>query len=182
VTTPILLTAAIFPARCKLSSCNRTDLFLIPGFKHICLQPGLPLRALAYGNSRFCILENIQNRSMSTICKLSVTSQTSFRVYGQIANITILPLTRTVGVISLSRFLQDLILLAIEFKSNLTGYRLRLNFVPGLQKHVPYPPCTVTAFWPRWRGVPGPCPDAASGNAYSLNRRAVSGNIRPGFY
>jgi len=90
---------------CKLSSCNRINLFLIPGFKHICLLTGLPRRTLAYGNSRFCILENIQNRSMSTICKLSVTSQTSFRVYGQISNITIQPLTRTVGVINLSQFL-----------------------------------------------------------------------------
>ena len=35
-------------------------------------------------------------------------------------------------------------------------------------KSAPYPPCTVTAFWPRWRGVPGLCPDAASGNAYEI--------------
>jgi len=27
-----------------------------------------------------------------------------------------------------------------------------------------YPPCPVTAFWPRVLGIPGPCPDAASGN------------------
>jgi hypothetical protein len=61
----------------------------------------------------------------------------------------------------------------------MTGYRLRLYFVPGLQKHVPYPPCTVTAYRSRWCGVTGPSPDAASGNAYSLNRRAVRHNMEP---
>jgi len=43
-------------------------------------------------------------------------------------------------------------------------------------KSAPYPPCTVTTFWPRWRGVPGPCPDASSGNTTSPYCRAVSGN------
>jgi hypothetical protein len=43
-------------------------------------------------------------------------------------------------------------------------------------KSAPYPPCTVTAFWPRVLGVPGPCPDAASGNTTSPYCRAVSNN------
>jgi len=30
----------------------------------------------------------------------------------------------------------------------------------------PYPSCTVTVLWPRWRRLPGPYPDAASGKAY----------------
>ncbi len=45
---------------------------------------------------------------------------------------------------------------------------------PGLAKIAPYPPCTpaahyaragrgVTAFWPRWRGVPGRRPDGFVG-------------------
>jgi hypothetical protein len=57
---------------------------------------------------------------------------------------TALLLTRTVGVISLSRFLQDSLPLVIIIINTLTIKRLRSNFVPGLQKHVPYPPCTVT--------------------------------------
>ena len=60
-------------------------------------------------------------------------------------------LTRTVGVISLSRFLQDSLLLAIIIINTLTINRLRLYFVPGLQKHVPYPPCTVIGFWLKYR-------------------------------
>ena len=43
---------------------------------------------------------------------------------------------------------------------------------------MPYPPCTVTAFWPRYRGVPGPCPDAASGNTTSPYCRAVIKNTQ----
>ena len=51
-----------------------------------------------------------------------------------------------------------------------------IKFVPGLQKHVPYPPCTGINSWPRWRGVPGSCPDASSGNTTSPYCRAVMGN------
>ena len=43
-------------------------------------------------------------------------------------------------------------------------------------KSAPYPPCTVTAFWPAsWR-VPGLYPVLASGNTTSPYCRAVSGN------
>jgi hypothetical protein len=42
-----------------------------------------------------------------------------------------------------------------------------------MAKTTPYPPCTGTVFWPRWRGVPGLCPDAASGNPTSPYCRAV---------
>ena len=45
-----------------------------------------------------------------------------------------------------------------------------------MAKTTPYPPCTVTLSRPRWRGVPGSVPGAASGNAYYHNRRAVSHN------
>ena len=44
-------------------------------------------------------------------------------------------------------------------------------------KSAPYLPCTVTTLWPRWRGVPGPCPDAATGNTNYSYHRAVSTNI-----
>ena len=47
---------------------------------------------------------------------------------------------------------------------------IAIKFVPGWQKHVPYPPCTVTAFVAK---VPGPCPDASSGNTTSPYCRAV---------
>jgi len=50
---------------------------------------------------------------------------------------------------------------------------------PGFAKTTPYPPCTVTHSRPAYRRVPGSVPGAASGNAYSLNRRAVSGNSMP---
>jgi len=45
-----------------------------------------------------------------------------------------------------------------------------------MAKSAPYPPCTVTAFWPRWRGVPVLCPVLASGNTTSPYCRAVSTN------
>jgi len=51
---------------------------------------------------------------------------------------------------------------------------------PGSEKHctmmaktAPYPPCTGTVIWLACRRVPGLLPDAASGNAYYHNRRAV---------
>jgi hypothetical protein len=53
----------------------------------------------------------------------------------------------------------------------------QLYHSPGLAKIAPYPPCTVTTFWPRWRGVPGFCPVLSSGNVYYHNRRAVSFNL-----
>ena len=40
-------------------------------------------------------------------------------------------------------------------------------------KSAPYLPCTGTTFRPRWRGVPGLCPDAASGNTNYSYHRAV---------
>jgi len=43
-------------------------------------------------------------------------------------------------------------------------------------KSAPYPPCTVTALWPRRGGVPGLCPDASSGNTTSPYCRAVMPN------
>ena len=43
-------------------------------------------------------------------------------------------------------------------------------------KSAPYLPCTGTTFRPRWRGVPGPCPDASSGNTNYSYHRAVMGN------
>jgi len=49
-------------------------------------------------------------------------------------------------------------------------------------KSAPYLPCTGTAFWPRWRGVPGPCPDAASGNTNYSYHRAVIGKLTPADY
>jgi hypothetical protein len=61
---------------------------------------------------------------------------------------------------------------------------------PGSEKHctmiaktAPYPPCTGTVIWLAYRRVPGLLPDAASGNAYYHNRRAVRFKgvaIRPG--
>jgi hypothetical protein len=54
---------------------------------------------------------------------------------------------------------------------------------PGSEKHctmmaktTPYPPCTGTVIWLACRRVPGQLPDAASGNAYYHNRRAVMVN------
>jgi len=54
---------------------------------------------------------------------------------------------------------------------------------PGSEKHctmmaktTPYPPCTGTVIWLACRRVPGLLPDAASGNAYYHNRRAVMVN------
>jgi len=45
-----------------------------------------------------------------------------------------------------------------------------------MAKTTPYPPCTGTVIWLACRRVPGLLPDAASGNAYYHNRRAVSKN------
>ena len=55
-----------------------------------------------------------------------------------------------------------------------TATRVMLNKIcTRTAKSAPYPPCTVTVFWPRYRGVPGPCPDAASGNTTSPYCRVV---------
>jgi len=43
----------------------------------------------------------------------------------------------------------------------------------GIAKIAPYPPCTGTVIWLACRRVPGLLPDAASGNVYYHNRRAV---------
>lgn len=50
----------------------------------------------------------------------------------------------------------------------------QLSGSPGFAKIAPYPPCTVTSFWPAYRRVSGSWPDAVSGNVYYHNRRAVS--------
>ena len=58
------------------------------------------------------------------------------------------------------------------------------NLCAMIAKSAPYPPCTVTVFWPRWRGVPGLCPDASSGNTTSPYCRAVMqhSKMNPPFY
>lgn len=69
------------------------------------------------------------------------------------------PITRTIKVIYLSHFLQE-----------------------DSAKNAPYPSCTGTAIWLACRRVPGQLPDAASGNAYYHNRRAVMGHYTKTIY
>ena len=66
-----------------------------------------PDAQLAYGNSRFCFLWNLQNRPMSTICKLYQTPSASLHLEWHLWVDTqkLLPLNTRVWCITLSRFL-----------------------------------------------------------------------------
>ncbi len=114
-----------------------------------------------------------------------------------------LRLTRSVGVISSSWFLRDSYphrdlkttgdktrTLFLLFAGALHRDFISSTYSPctvnpptlnkpctRMAKTTPYPPCTVTHSRPAYRRVPGLVPGAASGNAYSHNRRAVSTNI-----
>jgi hypothetical protein len=63
--------------------------------------------------------------------------------------------------------------------TNCTATRVMLNKIcTRMAKSAPYPPCTVTAFWPAsWR-VPGLYPVLASGNTTSPYCRAVIVHLR----
>ena len=56
--------------------------------------------------------------------------------------------------------------------------RIRQAICTRTPKTAPWPPCTVTVLWLRWRGVTGPYPDASSGNTTSPYCRAVRFHAR----
>ena len=116
-----------------------------------------------HDNKLFRLITNTSANTVGIIHKLVMLFALTFR---HLQSFSHRDFTRIAPVNFIKLFTRGLV-----YRPQIALYRdarsVLLLFSMGA-KSTPYPPCTVTVSWPRWRGVPGQIPVLSSGNAYEI--------------